>query len=552
MTRGALTIAFNGEIYNFPELRRELEATGEQFQTSGDTEVLLSMWARHGQECLPRLRGMFAFLLHDATNGALWAVRDPLGIKPLYWARTERGEYFSSEIRALHGAGIARRKIRETAALASIAGAVHRFGEFETLYEGVEEIPGGYLVKLDRSGTARRERWFRLPAIVGDLSDDSACRQLLEAASESVAVHLRSSRRVSVCLSGGLDSSTIVSLIGRQAEARSVAAFTINTAAESASEIDLAREVTSLAAVEHRVFNHQEEIGARDVLEMTVAYEVPNHVIGPINQFLLLREIARAGYTVVLDGSGGDELVSGYSWWFPALLAELRRRGQHRTVEGIEEARRRNMAFDPVTTRKFDEIFYNPRAWLRSFSGDGVFGIDVQAVAELPEFQFYAAHDGSWREFRERAYTTDTMYYLLRQADRLSMWFGLESRVPFADAPLIGVAARLAPELLIRDGYLKYPLRRMESGIPNSVRWCTRKLGFWKTSEERYPWLRQLGKSIVLQSDLVRGLLPGLEEQWDTARFDQQWRAVQVAVLAECAAREDLENILSTADARLL
>ncbi len=552
MSRGALTIVLNGEIYNFPELRRELEAEGERFETRGDTEVLLAMWMRHGEGCLPRLRGMFAFLLYDAGSEELWAVRDGLGIKPLYWARTERGDYFSSEIRALHAAGAVRRRIREGAALAAMAGAAHRFGEFSTFYEGIEEIPGGYLVRLDGQGGTRRERWFRLPPIVGDLTDDSACARLLEAVDESVAVHLRSSRRVSVCLSGGLDSSTIVSLIGRKAAGEPVSAFTINTAADSASEIELAREVASRAGVAHRVCNHQKEIGAREVLEMAVAYEVPNHVVGPINQFLLMREIAQADCTVVIDGSGGDELVSGYSWWFPALLAELRARGRHAAIEKIETARRRNMAFDAATTRKFDEIFYNPRAWLRSFSGDGMFGLDLEAVAELPDFQFYAGHDGSWREFRERAYATDTMHYLLRQADRLSMWFGLESRVPFADATLIGVAARLAPELLIRDGYLKYPLRRMKSGIPESVRWCTRKLGFWKTSDERYPWMREVGRAIVLQSEMTRLLLPRVEEDWDAARFDQQWRAVQVALLAECATREDVAGLLSTADLRLV
>ena len=395
MSRGPLTIVFNGEIYNFPELRRELEARGEGFETRRDTEVLLAMWARYGAGCLSRLRGMFPFLLHDAASGALWAVRDGLGIKPLYWVRSPQGHFFSSEIRALHAAGAVRRRIREGAALAAVAGAAHRFDEFGTFYERVEEIPAGYLVRLDERDGATRKRWFQLPPIVGDLSGDGDCEQLLEASIESVALHLRSSRRVSVCLSGGLDSSTIASLIGRQAAGDPVSAFTINTAADSASEIELAREVTARAGVAHRVFNHQEEIAATDVLEMAVACEVPNHVVGPINQFLLIREIARAGCTVVLDGSSGDELVSGYSWWFPALLGELRARGQHRAVEEIESARQRNMAFDPATTRKFDEIFYNPRAWLRSFSGDGVFGLDLEAAAKLREFRFYSGHDGS-------------------------------------------------------------------------------------------------------------------------------------------------------------
>jgi asparagine synthase (glutamine-hydrolysing) len=270
---------------------------------------------------------------------------------------------------------------------------------------------------------------------------------------------------------------------------------------------------------------------------------VPNHVIGPINQFLLLREIAAQGFTVVLDGTGGDELVSGYSWWFPALLGELRRRGRHGEAEQI--ASHRQLAFDPTTTRLLDEIFYDRHAWLRNF-GDGIFGVDTGALAELPEFDYYARHDGTWSGFRRRAYETDTLHFLLRHTDRLSMWFGLEARVPLADAQLLSTSARLAPELLLRDGYLKYPIRRMESGLPESVRWCTRKLGFWNTSDDRYPWMRQLGREVVMESAIARRLLPRLEQDWDGAPMDRQWRVLQIAILEHCAEKRDLDAITAT------
>jgi len=548
MQRGSLTIVFNGEIYNFVELRQALQSLGEEFVTNGDTEVLLAMWTRYGAACLPRLRGMFAFLLYDSADGALWAVRDPFGIKPLYFADNNHGTFFSSEIRAMHAANVVPRRIREGAALASIAGAAHRFGEFDTLYDGVRELPGGHWMRLGPSGR-QSQRWYTLPDVTGDLSSDEDCQVLMDGIQESVRVHLRSSRRIATCLSGGLDSSVLVTLVNRQGAdaATDCTAFTINTAATSHSEIDLAKQVTGRTSLPHRIFNHQSEISARDAMEMAVAYEVPNHVIGPINQFLLLREIAAQDFTVVLSGEGGDELVSGYTWWFPALLAEIRRRGRTDAARQIELARQQHLAFDAATTNSFDEIFYNPKAWIRAFSGDGVFGVQADALAELPEFRYFIEHDGTWAGFRRRAYETDSIYYLLRQADRLGMWFGLECRVPYTDAQLVETAASLSPELLIRDGYLKYPTRRMNSGIPESVRWCTRKLGFWKTEEARFPWMRELAKPLVLQSDLIRRLLPDLERSWDTARFDQQWRVLQIALLEHCATRSDLSGALSTA-----
>lgn len=540
MRLGPLTIVFNGEIYNFVELREELLALGYSFSTRGDTEVLLVMWTRYGVSCLPKLRGMFAFLLHDDRDGSLWVVRDSLGIKPVYFATTPHGSYFASEIRAFHAGGIVPRRIREGAALASMAGAAHRFGEFDTLYADIQELPGGHWMRLDAQGV-RIQRWFSLPELTADLEQDADCALLLDAIRQSIGLHVRSSRRIACCLSGGLDSSAIATFLGQQRV--DCSAFTINTATVADSETALAQEVSAAANMPHRIFNHTGEIAARDVLEMAVALEVPNHVIGPINQFLLLREIAAQGFTVVLDGTGGDELVSGYSWWFPALLGELRRRGRHGEAEQI--ASHRQLAFDPTTTRLLDEIFYDRHAWLRNF-GDGIFGVDTGALAELPEFDYYARHDGTWSGFRRRAYETDTLHFLLRHTDRLSMWFGLEARVPLADAQLLSTSARLAPELLLRHGYLKYPIRRMESGLPESVRWCTRKLGFWNTSDDRYPWMRQLGREVVMESAIARRLLPRLEQDWDGAPMDRQWRVLQIAILEHCAEKRDLDAITAT------
>lgn len=541
MQRGPLTLVFNGEIYNFVELRQELRDLGYEFSTLGDTEVLLAMWDHYGVACLPKLRGMFAFLLYDQRDGSLWAVRDALGIKPLYFAKRSEGYYLASEIRAFHLAGIVPRRLREGAAVASMCGAAHRFAERNTLYEEIQELPGGHWLRLDRLGM-HTERWFDLPELSAEWTQDEDCERLLEGIEESVGLHVRASRRIATCLSGGLDSSVIVSLLNRRQV--DCTAFTINTATAADAEIGLAQELMATTRLPHRIATHGGEIPPRDVVEMAVALEVPNHVIGPINQFLLLREIASDGFTVVLDGTGGDELVSGYSWWFPALIAELRQLGRHAEADQIVASRQG--AFDATTTRSFDEIFYDRHAWVRAFSG-GMFGVDPAAVAELPEFNFFANHDGSWRGFRQRAYETDTLHYLLRHTDRLSMWFGLENRVPLADAHLLRSASRLAPELLLRNGYLKYPIRRMESGVPDSVRWCARKLGFWRTADARYPWMREFGKAVVLQSALVRRLLPRLEQDWDTARMDQQWRVLQIALLERCAAQSDVDGVLADA-----
>jgi asparagine synthase (glutamine-hydrolysing) len=544
MRIGPLTIAFNGEIYNFIELRAAMRDS-PCFDTQSDTEVILRLWLEMGIKALDHFRGMFAFLIHDARDDSLTVVRDHFGIKPVYFVRSREGLYFASEMRAFHASGLIRREIRPGAALACCAGAAHRFSEFESLYESVSELPGGYWMRLER-GKESIQRYYQLPPPTNESDLDDDCDIFGEALDRSVRMHLRSARRVASCLSGGLDSSTLIALIGRQIDKtrEDFTAFTANSVDQAESEVHLAREVAGKAGVDHHVFDWHSEVSPVDALDMALAYEVPNHVIGPINQYQLLQRIAESGAAVVVDGQGGDELLSGYSWFFPTLLADMHRRGKPHLADSIMRERLNHQPFDPATTNSFDRIFYDSDAWLDGFMGSDFLGTPRDAVSKLPEFQFYFAHDGSWASFRERAYTRDTLYFLLRQEDRLGMRFGLEARVPYVDVEVVESAARLASSLLVRDGYLKYPLRRMKSGIPESVRWSTRKRGFWDTSDKRFPWMKELSLCFASQSRLLKSLFPKLEQDWEKTRSDQQWRILQIALLEVCEASSDIPAII--------
>lgn len=543
MLAGEVAIVFNGEIYNFVELRARLEAQGARFGTEGDTEVLLELWKRCGPDCLGDLRGMFAFAAFDSHRRTLWLLRDPFGIKPLYYAIGDGTIRFASEIRSLHAAGIPR-KLAPEAAVASAAAGINAFGPGRTLYEGVHELPPGHLLIATEQGIEVRQ-YATLPEITGDLRGPDATRALLSAAEESVRLHLRSRRRIATCLSGGLDSSSIACLIGRElgAAAHEFQTFTICTAGPQDSELELAARVARDAGLRHELVTPG-EIAAADALEMTVAYEVPNHVIGPINQFLLLREIAARGVTVVLDGQGGDELLSGYPWYAPVLLKEIARQGGD--AASLEAMLRDKLPLDPPTMQAFERMFHDPVAWVHAFMWQGSFlGWSPQQVLQLPATQYYLQGGGDWRAFRERQYLRAELQYLLRQEDRLGMWFGLECRVPFVDVPLVNVAARLAPDWLIHDGYLKYPMRAMLDRLPDAVRWNTRKRGFWETDCARFPWVADVGKRLAIDSNGLRELFPSLETEWATLSFDQHWRLLQLALLERCGDREPWHELRS-------
>ena len=541
MLSGELALVFNGEIYNFIELREELVRDGATFRSDGDTEVLLELWKRQGPECLVRLRGMFAFAVYDRSCKTLWLVRDPFGIKPLYYTCTNGELCFASEIRALHaGKGVAR-KLRPQSALPCAAAGINAFGHGITLYDQVLELPPGHMLIVSDSAHTLQQ-YAHLPAHVGDLSGSDAIAALRSATEQSVRLHLRARRRIATCLSGGIDSSTVACLIGQTLgdAARDFETFTICTD-PSNSELDLAAQVARQAGLRHRIFDPN-AISAMDVLEMVLAYEVPNHVIGPINQFLLLREIARSGATVVLDGQGGDELVSGYPWFVPVLLAELRRRGCDTST--LESQLREKLPLDPETARSFDQMFHDPAAWVRSFVWQGTFlGWSPDRLLELPELRWYLHGGGDWREFPEREYLRAELQYLLRQEDRLGMWFGLECRVPLVDRPLVETASRLSPEFLIHDGYLKYPIRAMMPELPDAVRWNTRKRGFWETDREQFPWVCGVGKQLAGDSPCLRELFPTVVDEWHTLSFDQHWRLLQLALLERFSERRDLEKL---------
>ncbi len=543
MLAGDLALVFNGEIYNFLELRQELQQQGETFTTNSDTEVLLKLWQRQGPACLTQLRGMFAFLIYDAKAQVLWAARDPFGIKPLYQARIDGSLCFASEMRALHAAG-ASRAMRPSAVLACVAAAVNQFGERETLYEEIAEVPPGTLMRVDHVGITER-RFFTFDDPVGGLAGEEATNSLRRELTQSVRLHLRSTRKIATCLSGGLDSANLAWLIGaeRDAAGADFTTYTICSAQARSSEIELARLVAQKADLPHEVYDCDPEIDPADVLEMALAYETPNHTVGPINQFLLLRQIAASGASVVLDGQGGDELVSGYPWFWPVLIKAIEAKGGD--TSALREQRAGRLPLRPEIAAMFDERFHNPLAWIGAVMGESFLGVSARDVLDLQETQYYLAGGGDWARFRQRAYFRGELQYLLRQEDRLGMWFGLECRVPYVDRALVALAGRFDPEYLIREAYLKYPYRVLLPEVPEEIRWRTRKQGFWDTDPKRYGWMQPLARELALGSPLLRSLLPRLEADFATLNFNQHWRLAQIGVLERCRDRGDVSGLLN-------
>lgn len=540
---GRFTLVYNGEIYNFRHIREKLVSEGHTFKTHSDAEVLLKKWELKGPSSLADFRGMFAFLIYDSIERTLWAARDPFGIKPLYFAKIDNSFAFASEIRAFHKSGFIKRELDEEAALSFLAAGVNKPGEERTFYKDVFELSPGKFIKVTEAGMEIRA-YAELPPLEPSLSLDAAVEGLRNAVEESVSLHTISERPIASCMSGGLDSTTVAAAIKRAFSNGPCPykAFTIAAAnSEADSELELAQKAALSLGLSHEIYRRPQVVSLLDVVDMVVSCETPNHVIGPINQYLLLRHISSQpeGIKVVLDGQGGDELLSGYPWYSKFLFDEIGRT-EPEALPGIRESYFRRLPLSPEMHDCLTSIFTDKMSWVKGFeNGIGPFlGISPEETLRLDPVKYYLSNSDSWQSFRTREYLQGELQYLLRQEDRLGMHFGIECRVPFVDIEIVKMAIKIKASVLIKDGYLKYPFRVLFPEIPSDVRWNTDKRGFWDIPEDSFPYMRNFAEKAVMSSPFIKGLVErqgGNLSAFANLGGAAVWRLFQIAVLENCA-----------------
>jgi asparagine synthase (glutamine-hydrolysing) len=430
-------IVFNGEIYNYLELRRELD--GYPFRSQSDTEVLLAAYDRWGEACLDRLVGMFAFLLWDEREQCLFAARDRFGVKPLYYhQRTDGTLLASSEMRALYAGGVPE-QANPQAWSSYLTYGLHDHAE-QTFSSGILSLPPGHRMTW-RAGKLLVQRWYDLAERVGPEFDERSVAVVQEEYTallrESVALRFRSDVPVAINISGGLDSSLLLGLVDTmtQGAGSEVLAFTYTTGDAKYDETPWVEQM--LSRTRHRSVVSQ--LHPRDVPSLAVA--VQSNADGPFGglptlAYAGLFQLARSlGVVVLLDGQGMDEQWAGYDYYGP--LAE-------RGASGLGV----NAPLQGTRTRAL-----RPECLLPEF----------RALAEplLPEERFPDA-------MRNRQYL-DTCFTKLPRAlrfnDRVSMRHSTELREPFLDHRLFELALRQPADRKVRDGCHKWMLRRIGAAL---------------------------------------------------------------------------------------
>lgn len=545
---GDVALTFNGEIYNFTELRGQLGANGVQFRGHSDTEVLLELYLRHGINMLPMLNGIFAFAIHDRRSGELLLARDGLGVKPLYICVDEHGLSFASEIKALLPF------MPDNAELDPVA--LSRYLTFlwcpgeGTPFARVRKLPPGSVTVIKDGHVAKQWQWYELPArcgVVPDLDEATAICAVRDGLRKAVTRQLVADVPVGAFLSGGLDSSAIVAFAREHAP--DLRCFTIEASgggdAGETQDLPYARRVAHHLGVQLDVVQIDAARMADDLEAMVWQLDEPLADPAPLNVLYISRLAREHGIKVLLSGAGGDDLFTGYRrhaalrfdglWsWLPRsaryALAGMAGRFDQRSGMG----RRLRKLFSNAT-QDGDAALVGYFAWSQRADLQPLFSSAFRAAVDAeravrPMLDFLDVIPAGVRRM-ERLLALEQRFFLadhnLIYTDKMSMAASVEVRVPFLDPELVELAARIPDRFKQRGRVGKWVLKKsMEPYLPHDVIYRP-KTGFgaplrrWMRGELR----EMLGDLLSEQSLRRRGLFEPIAVQRliadnDTGRKD--------------------------------
>lgn len=492
---GRYTLVFNGEIYNYLELREELGAS--IFRTHSDTEVLLRAYEKWGADCVNHLRGMFAFAIWDSHERRIFLARDRFGIKPLYWVKTKRGLYFASEIKALLPF-LDERKVN-SAALSDYFTFQFCIGN-KTLMSGVSELPAAHFSYYAAHQQLAPVRYWEVHYVVDyDHTEKWFVERLRDLVNDSVSLHMRADVPVGSYVSGGVDSSLLASLARGMRPNERFNAF--NGRFSDGIEYDESRYAQALAD-EQLMQLYIADIGERDFVDNIekIIWHLDQPTAGPgsFAQYMVSK-LAGQHVKVVLGGQGGDEIFGGYARYLVAYFEQC--------IKGAIDGSLHNgnyvVTYESIIGNLETLRQYKPM--LREFWASGLFGerderywrlvnrantfggiVSADVInqeATFDEFKtiFWGSNVGKESYFDSMTHFDfkTLLPALLQVEDRMSMAHGVEARVPFLDHPLIEFAATIPADIKFRNGELKRLLKTVFSNnIPVSIRERKDKMGF--------------------------------------------------------------------------
>lgn len=505
-----LVLVYNGEVYNYLEIREELLREGHVFRTRTDTEVILHAYQEWGTRCLSHFNGMFAFVIYDSAKNLLFGARDRFGVKPIHLRQNADTFSFASEIKALLAVEKADGFDRQTVVDYLYSGHINHSSR--TFFKGIEALKPGHYFEYDLSRhEIKTEPWYDLRSQIRplDLSMQEAAEELKALLTDSVKLRLRSDVRVGTCLSGGIDSSSIAALASRRFPSGTFIGITAQSLDSSNDETEFARIVAENSKLEwHKV--RPEDFRER-LSEVIRAQDEPFGGLSVFMQDAVMREARKLNVPVLLDGQGGDEVFLGYPKYLQALRFPPARLFAKKMASAVGWIEKRELE-DELRPEFSKELEASQTHLLRYRQG-----LSDSLEAQIADI------------------TETNLPQLLRYEDRNSMRHSIETRLPFLDYRVVEFGLGLDSSLKIEGRRQKAILRdAMRDVVPALILARQDKIGFAAPDLAWEPHFRALWQSHVVKSKMMSEVTPSLRgHAGESLSATGKWKLINLAIWAE-------------------
>ena len=490
-----LTITYNGEVYNYIEIRESLKQKGYVFTSGSDTEVILASYQEWGEECVHRFNGMWAFAIHDIKRNIVFISRDRFGVKPLHYFEDQQSFLFGSEIKQIL-TQVVDRKVNMQMLFDYLYLGYHHHTNF-TFFENILSLaPGHNLIFNLNTGQYQISKWytFDVKEQFKDLSFDEALRLFESTIDTAIHLRLRSDVRVGTCLSGGMDSSYIATVAAKEYNATSGESFKAITAQsieKATDESSFAKMVVNSAALDWKITRPETDDFLRSIESVIESQEEPFGSPSIIMQYFVMKKAKEEGCIVLLDGQGGDEALLGYDRYYAAYINQ--QKGIFNKIKtaikitknsklSLKDVILYTLYFSNASIRVARQLKRNKfvKQQFKSFLNRSLIKTISDASKNLTDLQRFEITQGQLQK-------------LLKYEDRNSMRFSIETRVPFVDFNVMELSISLPFDYKMNNGWSKYILRKTaESKLPKEIVWRQNKFGFeaptkiWLAEKSRF------------------------------------------------------------------
>ncbi len=484
-----IVVVYNGEIYNYQQLRQELEKDGHVFKTHSDTEVIVHGYEKWGEKCFDKFNGMFGIALYDNKKNKLILARDHFGIKPIYYSfidDTKKSIVFSSEIKPIFYSGLIKKKPNDRILYRYLKFRIHDDQE-ETFFDGIYRLMPGEMMILEKD-TIRKEMFTNLQKEILQKTDkktaafnDSQVTEFRNKLNEAIKSRLIAEVPVGTCLSGGLDSSTVVATANNVLQKKQKEAEALGEKQKTFSAVfpgstnDEEKYIDELLGTMKKVQSYKvtpkPEEFFEEIEDFIQTQEEPTISTGPYAQYKVM-QLAQGKVTVLLDGQGSDEMMAGYLPYYFVYLRQLKKQGRYYTLLN-EMLQSKDVIFKYLFSKKSSKNQINIDAILnKKFS------------QPYSQEKFSVEGKNLKKRLAEDIFQ-NSLQSLLRYEDKNSMRFSIEGRVPFLDFNLVKYVFSLSDEAIISNGWNKNILRQAVFGLlPENIRLRRNKIGFTTPEHE--------------------------------------------------------------------